>query len=240
VIGVLTAALALGAGTGGAAPSQQGALALIARDGLGRVAMAGIAAGLLAYAVWKFDHGFHGGGPEGGGSGSAKDRVSSFTGGACYLVFFAVAMQTLVGSGGNSSGTARAAAAGVLGWPAGPVLVGLGGLILIGVSAFQAYEAWQCRFAEECRTADMTSVQHRAFLRLGQVGLIARAAVFALVGYFLVRTAIGYNAREAVGLDGALERLHRQDFGQVLVGVVAAGLLTFAVFSLVEARRRRL
>jgi hypothetical protein len=199
-----------------------------------------MAAGLLAYAIWKFDHGFHGGGPEGGGSGSAKDRISSFTGGACYLLFFAVAVRALIGSGGGSSGEPRQAAAGVLGWPGGPVLVGVAGLVLILVSVFQAYEALHCRFAEECDTAEMSAVGHHAFLRFGQVGLIARAAVFALVGYFLLRTAIGYNAREAVGIDGALERLHHQDFGPLLVGTAAAGLLTFAVFSLVEARCRRL
>ncbi|HEX8975496.1 MAG TPA: DUF1206 domain-containing protein [Solirubrobacteraceae bacterium] len=240
VIGGLTMALALGAGTAGAAPNQQGALALIARDGLGRVVIVGIAAGLLAYAMWKFDQGIHGGGPQGGSSGAAKDRVSNFAGGAAYLVFFAVAVKTLAGSGGNASGAPRHAAAGVLAWPGGPFLVGLGGLALILISAFQAYEASRCRFAQDFRTADMTQAQHHAFLRLGQVGLIARAAVFALVGYFLLRTAIGYNARDAVGLDGALERLHHQSYGPWLTGLAAAGLLTFAVFSLVEARFRRL
>lgn len=240
VIGGLTLALALGAGTDGAAPDQQGALALIARPGLGRVAMVGIAAGLLAYAIWKLDQGVHGGGPEGPGSGSAKDRVSNLAGGAAYLVFFAVAIQTLAGSGGNGSGAPRHAAAGVLGWPGGPLLVGLGGLALILISAVQAYEASQSRFEKDCHTADMTAAQRHVFRRLGQIGLSARAAVFALVGYFLLRTAIAYNAREAVGLDGALERLHHQSYGPWLVGLAAAGLLTFAVFSLAEARCRRL
>jgi hypothetical protein len=86
----------------------------------------------------------------------------------------------------------------------------------------------------------MTPAQHHAFLRLGQVGLIARAGVFTLIGYFLIRTAIGFNAREAVGIDGALKRLHHQDLGPLLVGVTAAGLLTFAVFSLAEGWYRRL
>jgi hypothetical protein len=240
VIGGLTVALALGAGTDGASPSQQGALALIARTWPGRVAMVGIAAGLLAYAIWNVDHGVHGCGPEGAGSPSAKDRVARFAVGISYLVFFGVAARTVVGSGGNSSAAPRDAAAGVLGWPGGPFLVGLGGFVLVLVSVFQAYEAWQCRFAHECRTAEMTAAQHHAFLRLGQVGLIARAGVFVLVGYFLIRTAIGFNPREAVGIDGALARLHHQDLGPFLVGLTAAGLLTFAAFSLAEARYRRL
>src|SRR5437763_16807188 len=53
LMGLLAFALAVGAGTMGTRPSQQGALALIARATLGRVVLALIAVGLIAYAVWK-------------------------------------------------------------------------------------------------------------------------------------------------------------------------------------------
>jgi hypothetical protein len=71
------------------------------------------------------------------------------------------------------------------------------------------------------------------------VGLSARAAVFALVGYFLVRTAIEYKP-SGVGLDGALAQLHGEPLGSVLLIVTACGLFVFAVFSLLEARYQRL
>ena len=64
--------------------------------------------------------------------------------------------------------------------------------------------------------------------------------MFALVGYFLLKTAIDYDPREAVGLDGALARVHRQPLGSWLLALAAAGLLVFAVYSLFEARYRRL
>lgn len=239
VIGGLAAALAVGAGTDGAAPNQEGALALIARAGVGRVAMVVIAAGLLAYAIWNFEQGVHGRGPDGEKCAS-KDRLAKFSAGLVYLVFFAIAVETLAGSGGNASSGPRQAAAGVLGWPGGVALIACVGFVLIGVSAFQAYEALHCRFAWDSHTAEMTVAQRRTFLKLGQVGLIARAAVFALVGYFLIRAAIAFDPRDAVGLDGALERLRHQDFGPLLVGLAAAGLLTFAAFSFAEARYRRL
>lgn len=47
VVGALALALALGAGTAGARPDEQGALALIARTLLGRIALIIICAGLL-------------------------------------------------------------------------------------------------------------------------------------------------------------------------------------------------
>src|SRR5947209_20538188 len=71
VIGGLALALALGAGTDGTAPNQQGALGLVAGAPLGIVALAVAAIGLLAYAAWKLLQGVRGHGPEGGGGHGA-------------------------------------------------------------------------------------------------------------------------------------------------------------------------
>ena len=43
----------------------------------------------------------------------------------------------------------------------------------------------------------MGSLERPAFMVLGHVGLVARALVFVVVGYFLVKTAIDFDPREA-------------------------------------------
>ena len=240
VVGGLTVALALGAGTDGVAPNQQGALALIARSPIGDAALVVIAAGLLAYAVWKFAQGIAGRGPEGGGSPKAFDRIANIGGGIVYLAFFAVALKALIGSAGNSSGEPKRVAAGVLGWPGGPVLVAVAGLALLAISAYQVYDALSGHFADEVKTADMGEAQRRSFKVLGRVGITARALAFALVGYFLIATAITFDAKDAVGLDGALRRLSHQPLGPELVGLAGAGFLVFAVYSVLEGWYRRL
>jgi len=63
--------------------------------------------------------------------------------------------------------------------------------------------------------------------------------VFALVGVFLVRAAIEYDAEEAVGLDGALQELAGRAHGPWLLGLVAVGLLAYAGFCVAMARYRR-
>ena len=240
LIGGLALALALGAGTAGAAPNQQGALELIASDPLGRVALILICAGLLAYALWKLTQGILGTGPEGGGSPKLFDRVANLGGGVTYLVFFAVAVKVLAGSAGNSSSQPKKTAAGVLGWPGGQVIVAIGGAALIAISLYQLYDAVRGEFASDAKTQQMSPRMHRLFMWLGHVGLSARALVFALVGYFLIRAAIDYNPGSAVGVDGALARLHHEPLGTALLALVAAGLITFAAYSLLESRYRRL
>src|SRR5437660_10889537 len=116
MIGALALALAVGAGTMGATANQQGALSVIAQSLVGRIALVVIAAGLLAYAVWKIAQGIFGRGPEGGGGGDLKDRVGNFAGGIVYVAFFLVAVQVLIGSRDDSSSAPRHAAAGILGW----------------------------------------------------------------------------------------------------------------------------
>jgi hypothetical protein len=240
VIGALALAIALGAGAMGTSPNQQGALVLIAHTPVGRPAMVVICAGLIAYAVWKFTQGFFGHGPEGGGSARLKDRIANVGGGLVYLGFFAVAILALTGSSSSSSDEPRHAARGILGWPAGQLVVGVAGVALMAISLYQIYEAIRGRYARESKTEQMNPPERGAFMVLGRIGLTARALVFGLIGYFLVRTAIEAKASNAVGVDGALARLHQQPLGRWLVAMVAAGLLTFAAFSLAEARYRRL
>jgi len=225
LMGGIALALAVGAGSRSAHPSQQGALALIASVPLGRVAVAAIAAGLLAYALWKFAQGILGRGPEGG---------------LVYAVFFAVAIEVFSGSSGGDAADTKHAAAGVLGWPGGSIIVAVAGAGLMVISAYQIVDALRGSFADDSKVGQMGAIELRIFLALGLIGLIARGLVFGLVGYFLLRTAIEYNPAHALGVDGALAQVHREPYGPTLLGFVAAGLLTFAAFSLLEGRHRRL
>jgi hypothetical protein len=240
VIGGLALALALGAGTFGEAPNQQGALSLLARAGVGRAALVVVAVSLLAYAIWKFWQGIRGRGPEGGGGRGFIDRLGNLGGGVVYVGFFLVAVRTLIGTAGNASAQTRQATAGVLSWPGGRFIVGAAGLVLIATSLHQLYITITTEFAQETKTAEMSRREQRVFMALGQVGLPARALVFALVGYFLLRAAIDFDSRTAVGTDGALSRLYHEPLGPWLLGLVAAGLLIFAAFSILEGRYRRL
>jgi len=70
-------------------------------------------------------------------------------------------------------------------------------------------------------------------------GHVARAVVFALIGYGLIKAAIDYDPDKAIGLDGALRKLANASYGPWLLGLVAAGLVGFAAYSVADARYRR-
>jgi hypothetical protein len=70
----------------------------------------------------------------------------------------------------------------------------------------------------------------RGFTAIGVFGHLARMVVFGLIGYGLVKAAIDYNPHKAIGLDGALNQLLHNFYGPFLLGVVAAGLIGFALY----------
>jgi hypothetical protein len=92
---------------------------------------------------------------------------------------------------------------------------------------------------EEANTEQMSRQVKRAYQALGVFGHLARMVVFGLTGYGLLRAAIDFAPHKAVGLDGALRELANNSYGPYLLGIVAAGLIGFAVLSTAEARFRK-
>ncbi|MCA1697591.1 MAG: DUF1206 domain-containing protein [Actinobacteria bacterium] len=64
--------------------------------------------------------------------------------------------------------------------------------------------------------------------------------IFGLVGYGLIKAAMNYDPNKAIGLDGAISNLSHSSYGPALLGVVAAGLIGFALYSLADARYRKI
>ena len=150
-----------------------------------------------------------------------------------------IAIQLLVGSSG-ATGSAEKTASGAFSWPGGRWLVGIAGLVLIGVGVYQLIRGVRRKFLDDSKTEEMSPSTKTWITWIGTVGHVARAVVFGLVGVFLVKAAADYSPEEAIGLDGALAKLYNQAYGPWLLGAVAAGLVAFAIFSLSEARYRRI
>jgi hypothetical protein len=236
IIGVLAFKLAIG--SGGATTNQQGAFQEIAHQPFGEVLLIAVAIGLAAYAAWRLVRAAVGhGGQE---TDSAFDRVAAAGSGLVYLALCFTAVKVLTGaSRGSGSGAPKKETSGVLGWSGGPVLVAIAGAVLIGIGLYQGYKGLAGKFVDEANTARMSRATERTYTALGVFGHLARMVVFALTGYGLLSAAIEFDPKKAKGLDGALAELARDPHGSVLLGVVAAGLVGFALYSIADARYRR-
>ena len=236
IIGIL--ALKLAFGHGGKLTDQKGALHTVAQQPFGKVLLTLLAIGLGGYSLWRLVRAAIGHGPE--GSDSGFDRVAAFASGIAYGVMCFLAVEILLGAGGGSGGSVKKSTAGVLGWPAGTWIVGIAGVVLIGVALYQGYRGITQKFLDESKVEEMGPQVKKWISRLGTFGHLARMVVFGLVGVFVVKAAIDYKPSKAVGLDGALAKIVHHSYGPFLLGIVATGLIAFAVYSLSDARYRRI
>jgi hypothetical protein len=236
IIGILAVKLAIGAG--GKAEDQSGAFKTIAHQPFGEVLLVLVAIGLGGYSLWRLSHALLGHGPE--RSDSGLDRLAALGSGIAYAAMCAVAVQILLGSGGGASGQAPKATAGVLGWPAGTWLVGLAGALFLGIALYQGYRGLTQDFLKDAKTEQMSPATRRWYELVAIFGHLARMVVFGLVGIFLIKAAIEFDPSKAVGLDGALAKVANQSYGSALLGLVAAGLIAFAVYSLADVRYRKI
>lgn len=243
LVGVLAVALALGAG--GQATSRQGALEKLASHGFGKVVLALLALGFAAYAIWRFVQAVAE--REDAGDGEAKGAAkkwgkrAGYVGrGLIYAGLTASAVKILLGSGGGQSQTGKAhkTTAMVFSWPAGRWLVGIAGAVVVGVGLWNLYRGIARKFEDRWRTGEMGEQARKWGGRAGLVGHAARAVVFSLIGIFLVKAAIDYSPKDAIGLDGALRKLAHGGYGPYLLGLTAAGLVAYGLYCFVDARYR--
>jgi hypothetical protein len=236
IIGVL--ALKLAFGSGGKTTNQKGALAEIAQQSGGKILLALMAIGLFGYAFWRLLRAAVGHGPEETDDG--KERLKGVASGLAYTSLFITCLSILLGSSSSGgSGSPDKATGGVLGWPGGQVIVAIAGLALIGVGLYQGYDGVKKKFLEKSKTEEMSQKTEKVFTVLGIAGHLARMVIFALIGYFLIKAAIDFDPDKAVSVDGALAALGKASYGPLLLGIVAAGMIAFAAYSIADARYRR-
>jgi hypothetical protein len=237
-IGLLAIQIAMHAGSRSA--DQRGAMHAIQQQPFGHWLLIAVAIGLGGYSLWRFVQAFFGNGPEGGGDDSKMGRVIAAASGCAYAAMCVLAITILLGSSTSSSSNPHKSTAGVLGWPGGQWLVMAAGGLFIVVALYQGYKGVSRKFLEEDKTDEMGLATRTWITAIGVVGHLARMVAFGLIGIFLVRAAIDYAPSKARGLDGALASIAHHSYGQFLLVLVAVGLMAFGLYSIADARYRRI
>lgn len=236
LVGLIAAHVA--AGGGERLRDRGGALSAMAENWLGKALIVALAVGLAGYAGWRLAEGVLGRPLEGGDKEPWYKRAGYFARAAWYLGLLGVALSALVGANESGSREEDRLTARVLELPGGRLAVAVVGLGILGAAAFNVWRGATRSFRKKLKTRKMGELEEKAFTGAGIAGHLARGVVFALIGLFLVRAAWQYDPKEAVGLDGALAQVLQRDYGDTLLGIVATGLIAFAVYCYAEARYR--
>lgn len=232
--GVVYCLLAYIAVTGSAAenPSPQAVFRSVREMPAGTILLALLAMGLALYGAYRL----YGAALDSEGKGSDAKGVATRIGyaasGIAHFLLAWAALRLASGGGGGEDGREQEAAGMLLDLPLGGALLGLVGASFLAAAAQQAVKAWTTEFAQ-----DLAPGAPRWAVPVGRVGLAARAFVFAVIGYSLVRAGWFGSAGEVKGLGDALASLTDNP---TLYLLIAAGLFLFGVHSFVEARWRRI
>lgn len=203
-------------------------------SGAGRALLAAMALGFLAYGLWRISEAVID--TEGHGD-EAKGKVVRAAGllsGILHLGLALYALRLGLGGGGSGGSTdgAEQGAATTLALPGGQTLLVIAAALLFGAGIYQFIKAVKLGFL---RYLDRRASGEAWVQWSGRLGYAARGAVFLIIAYSLWTAARQDSAKQAGGTGEALGSLP-----PTMQALIAAGLALFGLFSLVEARYRRI
>lgn len=233
VVGLLAGKLALG---GSAKADKNGAFQALKDQPFGKALLVALAVGFAAHAVFRVLEGTVGRREEEDDGKRWLKRAWSLCRAVIYFFLAGTTVKFLV-SGGGSDNASRPTAK-VLGWPAGQWIVGAVGAGVVIAGIVMIVRGVRQDFDDKLTMPGgrMRTVVEKA----GLVGLSGRGLVYMLVGGFLVEAAVTFDPNKAKGLDASLKTLAHQPFGKALLWLAVVALLSFAVWSFLEARYRKL
>ncbi len=208
ILAVLVALKSVGWSTSaaGAEASPTGALKTIAGSSGGVALLWILAAGMLLYSAWRVVSALM---PGSNDAESWAKRIGFMASAVIYTTFaftaISLALTTTAAPDGNTKVSSITQS--VMTHASGRVLIGVVGVIVIAVGLYRMFKGFKQDVADELDLSGMSCERVRVTRRLGAVGEIGRGIGIGLIGFFLLRAAMTFDAAEATGLDGALRRL---------------------------------
>ncbi|MEG4458923.1 DUF1206 domain-containing protein [Microcoleus sp. N9_A1] len=240
IIGFLAAQAAFG--SGGKTTDTKGALTTIVSQPFGKFLLFLVTIGIVGYVLLRIVQTILD--PEHAGEKMDAKRIATRIGyafsGLAYAGLAVTAVKLMLGSGGSSGNSTQDWTAWFLSQPFGQWLVGLGGAVTIGIGFSYIYKAFKGKFRHNFKLHQMSQNEQTWAVRLGRLGIAARGIVFSIIGVFLIQAAKQSDASEAKGFGEALASLQQQPFGPWILGLVALGLISYGIYSVIEARYRQI
>lgn len=238
IIGVLTFKAAFD--MGGQKAGQMQVLEWLEKQTFGNILLILMALGLLCYAAWRFVQAVKD--PEHIGDdkkGKAK-RTGFFLSGLLYLGLAVLAALKAFGSSKGSGSSGSAQQSSFFASETGLVVLGIIGAGIVIAGIFQFVKAYKNDYYKKLGLATLGDEKKRKSVkRTAEFGLSARGVILLIIGFFAVKAAINSNPSEIKTTREAFSFIQESNYGPWLMGLVAAGLIAYAVYMFLMAKYRR-
>ena len=222
---------------GGQAEGAQGALTSLKDASWGTAILWAVAIGLFCYAAWRLIDAWLDLDRHGTEAKGIVARLGLVVTGVVHAALGVYAIHLVTAGGGSGGGEGEGQerwTAWLLSQPFGRWIVVAIGIVVIGAGVYYGYKGLAEKYKEHLRYS-------RTVERLDpacKFGLVAHGVVVGIIGAFLLWAGWTSDPSEAGGLAQAFETVRQQAFGRVLLGLLALGMLGFAIECFVEAAYR--
>jgi len=243
LLALLIAAKASGWSKTSSTPSEEasptGALKTVAHSTGGPLLLWVLALGMLLYAAWRVVSALLPGGTD---AKAWAKRIGFAVSAVMYTTFAVTAISLARSKPSNADGNApvTSASGGIMQHTGGRLLIGVVGVVVMVVGVYRIGKGAKEDVNDELDLSGLSAQRLLWTRRIGAVGEIGRGIGILLVGFFLLRSAVTYDAAQATGLDGALRRLAVQSWGLIVVVAVGIGFAAYGVFCLTTFTHRKL
>lgn len=215
--------------------SSQGAVRELASQPGGELLVWLIAVGMFLLVAWRLLEAAMGHRDEKGAKRVGK-RLVSLGKAVVYAAIGLAALQIAIGAGSSGGGGTDSMTSKLMDLPAGPWIVGIVGLVIIGIGLALVIRAWTESFTEHLSAEGQSGETGTAYIWFGKLGYCAKGIAIGIVGVLFTYAAVSHDPQKSGGLDEALQTVLEQPFGPYLLGVIAIGIGCFGLFCFANAR----
>ena len=230
-------ALTFAFGGGGDITDAQGAVTRLLREPYGRLLIGALAVGLALYAVWRGLEAFADANRKGTGMSGIGARVAYAMSALVYGTLAFDASRLALSRPRSTNGGVPPF---LLDLVPGSWSVMVVALVLIAYGGLQVRRAFSRRLSDRLNIHHVSARAGEIVVRISRFGIAARGVVLALTGFLILRGAESLRGAANTGTDDSLRLLAALPTGQWVLAWIAAGLMAYGVFQLVQARYRRI